>query len=788
MMRWSLAALAICIGAVLIAGYGSSSDAADPQNIQEAAAVPAGRLDAVHTIGQSFRFHYPNLHAIEVRWIVSTDLQYSNGSRIVLHVRHREDDLSDIAAASVPLSALENNGFTRFEFSPIADSQGQPFYFFLDTSEATIERGYVSLWAGPAGGDAAGQMDLNGIPVDQELAFRAYYAPDLGLFLNSLIASTVRFLPWGPLALSGLFIAGIALQTLFVVAGVGNSAASVVALPGGLSLAALSFGSIALLFAGASVVWLALGGCAVLLAALAGARLGAFRHDPAPAAPTRARSLVLPACLAAFAILAFAVGLLQVRDALVPFWKDSPVHAGIIANILEQGRLPTSAFYHLGYHSIAALLADLSRVSIPNAMLFTGPLLTAQTGLSLFLLTRRLTGNDAAGLASAICVWFLSPTPSYFVTWGRYPLLLGSALLPLALLFVCDYLDAPALGGRKLLIVVITFWGLAFGHVRLAAFYLVFASIYLVWRFWSVQSKPARRPLLTSAAAAIVAGIPMAVLWLAPISANATAVAHMLPQGVIDYALDLPTAEQVVLSHHGLELVVIASLGTVIALARRRAGMVVVLVWFAALFGASLLPVVGPKYLPSSLVVLMGFIPASIVVGDLAGWLYDTTSSRSKRAAVVWVLTGFAVSVLGARDVVDIVNPATVLFTAADQNAQAWIGSHTTIDSTILIDSAPWFGPGDSPTDGGAWIPFVAGRSVRYLAAQLPSGETTASWIDANGIDYVYLSARQGILQRTDLICQPDRFAPVYDQEGITIYAVRGSGAARLAPRAGCAP
>jgi hypothetical protein len=786
-MRRLLTALAVCVGAILVAAYGAGSDAPDPQNVQESAAVLAGRLDAADTVGQSFRFHYPNLHAIEVRWIVSSDLQYSSGSQIVLHVRHREDDPSDIAAVSVPLDTLANNGYSRFEFSPIADSQGQPFYFFFDTSRADIRRGYISLWAGAPGAASAGQMDLNGRPVDQELAFRAYYAPDLALLLSSLTTSTVRFIPWGPLAIAGLFLLGLTLQGLVADTPTGSAARSI-ALPGGLAFAALSFCSIGLLLSGAPVLWLAIASGAILAAAFAASRFSGSRAERTVEAPEVTRSLVVPACLAALTLLSLAVGLLQVRDALVPLWKDSPVHAGMIAGILTQGRLTTSAFYHYGYHSITALLVELSHVSLPNAMLFMGPLLTTQTGLSLFLLTRRLTGNDAAGLASAICVWFLSPTPSYFVTWGRYPLLLGSALLPLALYFVCEYLDARAPTRRSLLVVVITFWGLAFGHVRLAAFYLAFAFIYLLWKLWILRSKDVLGSLLRRTGAAIVAGLPIGIIWLAPISTNATAVAQMLPQGINDYALDLATAVQVALSHHGVELVGIAAIGAVVALARRRIGTLVAMVWFAALYSASLLPLVGTKYLTSSLVVLMGFIPVSILVGDLAGWLYEVTTCRSKQAAIAWTITALVVSGLGARDLVDIVNPATILYTTADQSAQEWLASTTPSDSRVLIDSAPWFGPGDAPTDGGAWIPFVAERPVSYLAEPLVPSEDIARWVDENHIDYVYQGARQGIVSRSDLMCQPERFAPVYNQEGIAIYAVRNMSNGRLSPREGCAP
>ncbi len=785
-MQWRLiASLAAGIGLILLVALTGDADAVDPRNVQENAAIPAGALDAAHTLGQTFVFHAPRLDAIAVQWIVSADLEYANQSRIVLHLRRRVDDSVDLATASVALSDLHNGAFVKFSFPPITASQDQSFYFFLDASRAKIMRGYVGLWASDERDYPDGQLYVDGVAAHADLAFRAYYEPDLPLALEALRRAVARYSTAGVFALGIFFLPGLALVLLTGIFAARHPV-EIIALAGGLGLAAPSAASILLLALGAPVAWLGVGIAAAFVTALVigGRKLRRLKSRQSPR-PAR-RVLYL---LAALALLSLAVGFLQIRDTTVPLWKDSPVHAGHIAAILAQGHIATDSFYHFGFHSIAALLVQSSGATIPAAMLVIGQLLLTQTGLSVFLLSQRLTGSDAAALASAACVWFLSPTPAYWITWGRYPLLLGGAILPLTLLFIVDYLTAARFDARAYSLLVIASAGLAFAHVRLAAFALVFAAIDLAYLLWRARDTRTRWSLVLRAALASAAGVLIVAIWLSSLSAHDAGLPQQVsPQELTTYALDLSTAIAVSLTQHGPLLLALAAIGAVAALARRR-GALMLLAWFLALLAISALPVVGDKYLPAPLVVLIGFVPVSILVGDLADLLYTKTAADSKQAAVVWSATVLIVSVLGAREMISIVNPATILFTNADQTAMNWIEKHTPAHSKFLIDSAAWFGPGYSPTDGGWWIPYLTGRSIYFIDQPISAdADTLSRWIDSRQIDLIYLGSRRGVLKRSDFVCQPDRYMRLYDQDGIMIFQVQRAPSTGIAPRAGCAP
>jgi len=202
------------------------------------------------------------------------------------------------------------------------------------------------------------------------------------------------------------------------------------------------------------------------------------------------------------------------------------------------------------------------------------------------------------------------------------------------------------------------------------------------------------------------------------------------------------------------------------------------------------MPVIGEKYIPSSIVVLMAFIPVGILIGDMANWLYARTAADSGRAAVVWTAMFFIVSALGARDIISVVNPATILFTDADQNAMAWIVQNTPGDSRFLINSEVWFDGGFSPSDGGWWISTLTGRSATFVdsptVTESADPETLARWIDSNEVGFVYLGRRMGVLRGSDFDCQTERYTRVYHQSGVTIFQVQPAGPTRLSPRAGC--
>jgi hypothetical protein len=384
-----------------------------------------------------------------------------------------------------------------------------------------------------------------------------------------------------------------------------------------------------------------------------------------------------------------------------------------------------------------------------------------------------------AGLASAISVWFLSPTPAYFVTWGRYPLLLGGAVLPIALLFGTEWLEEPRPSRRTFLLTMLSFGGMAFAHVRLIVFYALFVLLYSFYRLYHYRQKEVLpRLLLLSGTGAIFGSI-----WLIFLFSRGLSWQIILSENSSALSIDSWTAIAVTWSHHGPALWLLALAGTLAGLLARDKVAVLAFLWYAVLYLFSLMPLrlgAGPLISPD-LVILLAYLPAALAIGNAAhsGWTRIRPRDSGRAVPAIWATSVSIVIFFGAKDMLSVINPATVLFSPADSLAMGWIQGTVPAGSRFLVNSFAWTETVHVPSDGGVWIPYVTGHPVEYLGAD-PSGstrpETLQSEIANRGIRFIYLGWRAGVLRRSDFACQPARYALVYRREGIDIYQVLGTG------------
>ena len=100
------------------------------------------------------------------------------------------------------------------------------------------------------------------------------------------------------------------------------------------------------------------------------------------------RNVVL---LAALAVL-LAWRFYQVRDLVLPAWVDPLHHTLIVQVILESGGLPETLApymqvpfsYHYAFHALAAGLASLTRLGVPQVVLVLGQVLNALVAVSVY--------------------------------------------------------------------------------------------------------------------------------------------------------------------------------------------------------------------------------------------------------------------------------------------------------------------------------------------------------------------------------------------------------------------
>ncbi len=721
--------LATCLGGLVLllaAVLTPLRDAPDLAVIQENALLPAGPLDATHRIGQTFSPRSPHLSAIQVRWIVSPDFRSSQQGQLTLHLRRRPDDPDDLAVASIPTSSVRHNEYGTFAFAPVADLPPS-FYFCLDATSAGIERGWLSVWTGWEDDYAEGEMDVNGRGTGRDLTFRALVRPDAGTLADELVRR---------------------LSALGVAPGI---LAALVILTGGLLLG-----------------WLRRYATERRIGA--GARAGQGEWAILRAGWDPAAWVVL----IGLAFLALGVVVLQVRDIPVPLWVDSFTHARYIQTIMDHAQTPAGGFYHYGFHIVTALVARVARLSIPEAMLIVGQWCILQVGLGLFLLSRRLSGSTMAGLAAAGLVWFLSPTPSYFVTWGRYPLLMGCALLPLALWSAVRLIDARRAAPRLVALALVTLALLGLTHIRLIALYLAFTAVYAASAAWRERLAERARPdapaaapsLRTRSAIWLIALLGASAFLLGELWTHGASAESMLALNAAAPSVDWATAVAIVGSHHGALVALLALAGVGLGLWRRSRVAWISVGWYIVLWGISAVPgPAGGEWLSPSLVLLLGFLPAALLAGQVAA---AAEPHRPIGLAVIVLL-----ALIGARDMAFIVNPATVLFSSADAAAMEFIRDRVPAGSRWLVNSTPWFESTFVPADGGGWIPYLTRDSIGYLDAVPERDESVAQWVVDHRPEYIYLGRRAGVLSASDFAGDPEQYGLIYDREGIRIFRVQ---------------
>ncbi len=729
MKTWSLV-----IGVAIIAwlAFTNAPDLFDARNIQDNLAVPAGELNEADTLGQTFVSHFPRLSAIYVRAILSDDFQPASDGHVILHLRRAPDDANDIATSSLALRDVRHNEYARFAFAPMDDSQDRAYYFFLEIPRGAIERGSLSLWATNDDVYADGVMYRNGQATAQDLAFRAYLAPDVSTLFMLVVRAFERH--GLALALALLFLCVPSIAHIFAGASGEKDVVSALALAITLTLTLFAVSPMLLVGLG---LWLAMPIALIVLVWLG--------RSPRAFAFTRETWVV-----GALTLFSLAIGLTQIFDFAAPLWVDSPTHAEYINVLVTRGRLPDQV-YHLGFHSIAALFAQISGVAIPEAMLVLGQLFITQTGLSVYALSKRITGNAHAAMLAAVCVWFLAPTPAYFITWGRYPLLLGCAILPVALLAAIELIESPRLTVRAIFVATILVAGLAFAQIRLLA---VYATFVVVWAL------PRPRAWLRFAPVALVA-LAFGITRLGDLFTRGFVWQSVLEKNAGTVPIDLAVAFQVVFAQQGVLVAMLAGAGVLVVLWSRSRNGLLVLAWCAA---SLIVALVASSLVAPSFLVLIAFVPASLLVAELAH-RFDF------KASVLIVL----IAIFGARGIIAIINPTTVLFSSADEQAMTWIRANTSNDARFAVNSFQWYGDYIVPADGGAWIPYLAHRPAELLAERSlgEDPEALAQWCAANRITHVYLGWRAGMLTRHMLAAQSGRFALVYDQAGVQIYRVR---------------
>ena len=529
----ALASIVLLLSAILLSGCAEIPDVVQSQYSQ-----PVGEIRGSRTVGQTFVSHEDGLSRIDV--LLATYAR-KNAYPVTFHLKESPNAADDIATITFSAARIKDNAFHRFEFAPIPDSKDKSYFFAIESPES-VPGNAITIWHDPGDAYDEGAMYVDGQTMAGDLAFRTYHG---GL---GDVASGVR---------SGighglfLFIMATLLFTL------PGNALLVLLPPGeefdltqrlilsmGLSLALFPL----LLFISSKLGFGLDGAKAVGLLVVCGgvSCWGLYRAVRRSQIVTNSFTIHYspftihhsPALLTFVFALSLAVRLLMIRGMPYPAWSDSYHHTIISQMIAEGGVIPQSYrpyipidtfAYHFGFHSTVAFFHWVTGMSVPQAVLVVGQILNGLAALSIYLLTRYLTKDRWAALASALIAGLLSIMPAYYVNWGRYPQLGGQVIFPVAAVLTIKCLGSTKLDYKCLILTALAAVGLFLTHYRVLLFYGLFVVLYLFCESWLVRRELRR-----------VVGLWLRAFLLALLSL--IIVAPWLTRLISEFAVKIPQA------------------------------------------------------------------------------------------------------------------------------------------------------------------------------------------------------------------------------------------------------
>ncbi len=570
--------------------------------------------------------------------------------------------------------------------------------------------------------------------------------------------------------------------------------------------------------------WAALGLLLILVVGLL------LRLPARSAAPRPRRWLRLGASLLGLLAL---VGLIlwrlyQARSLALPAWVDSVHHTLIVRLILETGGLPATLEpyiraefgYHYGFHLIAALFSIWARSQPAETLLWFGQVINALVALSVYRLGKTLWDDARPAALAALLVGFAFHMPAYYLTWGRYTLLTGLILLPLAMSAALQVVRGPARRGDWLRLLLLTA-GVALAHITALLLLGFFMAVLLILaladriaeRRWARPPRvetpvedspetPAVPPSLLDGiwqpAAAALLGLLLAAPWLARVWEQSGPQANLRMISPLDGSqLDYGRYIIYLLGPlHNEVLLGIAGVGLILALLRSAARPLAVWGLLLALFTLPWGLRIDP-FRPDHMAIVL-FLPAALLIGGL----YSSALGLLARLPWKWLriglhtvllLAGLGLAGWGAWNTRDVLNTSTIFTDAADVQALSWVAENTPDDARFLINTTIWMGEIYRGVDGGYWIQPITGReailpSVLYnygepgYIAQITSqaerasnltdcGEDFWSLVHDAKITFVYIREGQGSLQPAALANCPG-LVQVYRRGGVYIYEI----------------
>jgi hypothetical protein len=728
-------------------------------------------IKAGSSFGQSITAQNTGLSAVSV--LLAPAGSPASGS-LLFHLRANPQSKDDLARARLPLSAITQQTYYKFDFSPQSDSRRKDYFLEVDVED----EGQVQIYTAPADSYLDGALYENQIPQEAQLGFRLEY--DRQSYLIGLSRLAIEWIV--VLGIGGFIfiLPGWALFSLFWRGWDKLNWGSKIGLSGGLSLAIYP-----LLLLWTDLVGLHLGLFYAWLPPIAGLLFLVWKnrnsfiqfwlhlrknnnsfgnHELPPV------NIVL-ADIAFIVILGLVIisRLWVIRSLDVPLFGDSYQHSMITQLIIDHDGLfdswkpyadLTTFTYHFGFHSAVAIYHWISGVPVEKAMLWTGQLINILAILGLYPLALKIGKNRWAGVLAMLIGGLLSPMPMSYVNWGRYTQLVGQVVLPAVIWTSWSLLERPSptlqdipwvhrlirlrnvnLDFSNLVIVWLAIGGIALTHYRILILVILFFPTYALFKIFRKTFIILLGRIAWIGTGSIVLFTPWFIHVFSGKILKIFAVQITTLPSTSSTTSELLSSIGNLSAYLPVVIWIIFLLCMVWGLWKRNRELAIFIFWWLLIILATnpnWIGLPGTGAITNFAILIAFYIPASIIIGATIGWILsinqqgnNTNGLNYKRTSGTFLLPSLLLvitSTLGLwalpQRIKDLNIRTYALVTRPDLRAMDWIKANTSADARFLINSFSAFGNTSIVgSDAGWWLPLLALRQssvppLTYAAEQ----------------------------------------------------------------------
>lgn len=679
------------------------------------------RLDADQTVSQTFVARHHGLTG----WRVF--LAPGTATTGQVRAELRADDLAEPVTATLPVTQIKAPGFYEFVVAPQIESRGRYYTLTLDLNG----EGALEVGNGPENAYLDGALHLNGQPMPGQMAFMLTYDPLWGSLSFALMMG--EWLTWLILGMALFVLPGWWLLR-WVWPAVRQQSVWVQAVLGmGVGVSIMLAVLVALKTLGWPVAWI-LPWVSVVASGVW--TLGSVRHAPVVfqrlktwwAGPERWGGVALIAML----MILVVTRLWPIRNLEAPLWDDSYQHTMMAQLIINANGLPDSwePYYrystfslHFAFSAWVAFWMWLTGHDVLRATLIVGQLANLAGLLALFPLAVRLTRNNLwAGVLALALAGLVSALPGGYMNWGRFPQLAGQIVMPVALWFSLEVLEARTEVKRLAVLSGLIIAGSFFAYYRIVVYYAVFMGLAVLVLAWRNRSWPHWGALAGRLAGlAVVAGVVI-LPWALVLASNP--ISNVVSRGItqqirLERVIDDYRAWERVLEFMPLPVWLLGLPAWLWSLARRNAqvaGLGLAAMLLAAVPAGQLINLPGANTIQSFAVIIFLYVPLAIVfawgVVDMWQWLGSQARWVKWSARLVLVTVVMGAMMWGLSQQINILQTRFVLVTRPDLRAMTWIRAHLPAEANFLVQAFSIRNAREIiGADAGWYMPLLTGRT-----------------------------------------------------------------------------